>query len=156
MAASRRPRPRRARPARVAEHALVPQEPLPALLLDTHAFLWFVTGSERLSTRARAAIENPRATVYLSAASAWEIAIKRQLGKLPEATSFAPTVSGYLRRRGFAELPISVDHAEAAGELPRHHDDPFDRMLAAQAKAEGLAFVSNERLFETYGVQRVW
>jgi PIN domain nuclease of toxin-antitoxin system len=126
------------------------------LVLDTHAFLWFVTGSDHLSARARTAIENPGATVYVSAASAWEITIKRQLGKLPASATFLPSLSGYLRRRGFAELPISVDHAEAAGGLPRHHRDPFDRMLVAQAKAEGLPLVSNERVFDSYGVRRVW
>lgn len=126
------------------------------VLLDTHAFLWFVSGSKHLSARARAAIEHPAATRYVSAASAWEIAIKRRQGKLPASVTFPPNLSGYLRHHGFTELLVSADHAEAAGALPLHHRDPFDRMLIAQARLEELELVSNETLFDAYGIRRLW
>lgn len=143
------------RPGRVAERA-APAAWASPLLLDSHAFLWFVTGSERLSPEARRAIENAAATVYVSAASVWEIGIKRQLGKLPAAARFPAGLPSYLRTHGFAELPITADHAEAAAALPRHHRDPFDRMLVAQARIEDLALVSNEAVFDAYGIRRLW
>ena len=155
MPSRRRPRPVR-RPPQVAERRAVPFSTPPTLLLDTHAFLWFVSGSKHLSARARSAIEHPDATRYVSAASAWELAIKRQQGKLPESARFTPSLSAYLRRRGFTELPISAAHAEAAGALPLHHRDPFDRLLIAQARLEALELVTNETLFDAYGIRRLW
>lgn len=151
-----RRRPRAIRPGQVAERATIRVSTPLALLLDTHAFLWFVSGSEQLSALARTAIEHPAGTRYVSAASAWEIAIKRQQGKLPASVRFTPSLSGYLRRHGFTELLISADHAEAAGALPLHHRDPFDRMLIAQARLEDLELVSNDALFDAYAIRRLW
>jgi PIN domain nuclease of toxin-antitoxin system len=115
-----------------------------------------VSGNEQLSDVARRAIENPKNTVYVSAASVWEIAIKRQIGKLPDSVQFSPSLVGYLRHRGFTELAMTVEHAEAAGELTAHHRDPFDRMLIAQARVNTMKLVSNETLFDKYEVSRIW
>ena len=127
-----------------------------ALLLDTHALLWWLDGDAALSEPAREAIAAPARAVHVSAASAWEIATKHRLGKLPGATDVARDVAGVLRAQGFEALPVSVADAEAAGRLPGPHRDPFDRMLIAQAVARGWALVSNERIFDGYGVARLW
>jgi PIN domain nuclease of toxin-antitoxin system len=92
----------------------------------------------------------------VSAASAWEIATKVRLGKLPTAADLASDFSGQMEREGFQLLAISADHAIRAGLLPGPHKDPFDRMLIAQAQAENMAIVSNEAVFESYGVNRLW
>jgi PIN domain nuclease of toxin-antitoxin system len=126
------------------------------LLLDTHALLWWLADDPGLGMRARAAIANTSNTVLVSAASAWEIATKIRLGKWTAATSLADNFTGYIEREGFCPLPISVDHAARAGLLPGPHKDPFDRMLIAQAQAENLALVSDESIFDTYGVRRIW
>jgi PIN domain nuclease of toxin-antitoxin system len=118
------------------------------LLLDTHTFLWWIDGGRTLGREARAAIADGRSDIAVSAASAWEISIKRALGKL----RLDADVVDQLRRNRFRSLPITVEHALAAGALPRHHDDPFDRMLAAQALAEGLTIVTRDPRFEPYGV----
>jgi PIN domain nuclease of toxin-antitoxin system len=126
------------------------------LLLDTHALLWFVGGNAALSARAREAIEDPNNDILVSAASAWEIATKHRLGKLSGVGPLAADIADVLLRLGFGELGISVRQAEAAGRLPGPHRDPFDRMLIAQALAESLTLISNERLFDHYGVARLW
>lgn len=109
-----------------------------------------------MSSTARQAIEDPENEIFVSAASAWEIATKHRLGKLPNAGPFAEDISTALLRFGFSPLSISVGDGEAAGRLPGPHRDPFDRMLIAQAQAEGLTLVSDERLFDRYGVARLW
>lgn len=121
------------------------------LLLDTHAFLWWLAGSRKLGRRARRAIESGDA-VWLSAASAWEIAIKAALGRLELAEGPEAALPRELARSGFQPLGISVAHALAAGALPPHHADPFDRMLVAQADAEGLTLVTADDIFDRYGV----
>jgi PIN domain nuclease of toxin-antitoxin system len=122
------------------------------LLIDTHAFLWWAAGNQRLPEGARDAIASEDNEVLLSAASVWEIATKVRLGKLP-----SPGDVVALMKQGQIEgLPITLDHAGAAGRLPGPHKDPFDRMLVAQAIADGLQIVSNEVAFDTYGVQRIW
>ena len=126
------------------------------LLLDTHALLWFVAGDATLSATARNAIADPDNEVFVSAASAWEIATKHRLGKLPMAGPLATDTSQVLSSNGFNELAITVGEGQAAGRLPGPHRDPFDRMLIAQALAEGLTLLSNERLFDRYGVTRLW
>jgi PIN domain nuclease of toxin-antitoxin system len=95
-------------------------------------------------------------TIYVSASSAWEIATKYRIGKLPQAEPFVHTFSESMRKQGFQDLPISIDHAQRAGLLAGEHKDPFDRILIAQAQAENLLLVSNEKLFDGYGVQRLW
>ncbi len=126
------------------------------LLLDTHAFLWWLAGSQRLSRSARRAIEDEANDVLVSAASAWEITTKHRLGKLPEANQVALDVSGTIASQSFEELPISVDDAGRAGRLPGPHRDPFDRVLAAQALARDLVVVSTDPVFDRYAVRRLW
>lgn len=127
-----------------------------ALLLDTHAFIWWLVGSVKLPTQVRDAVALEDTEILVSAASAWEIATKHTLGKLPEADAWADDISGTISRQGFSTLDISMKHAEVAGRLPLHHRDPFDRMLIAQGLSEGLTLVSNESLFDQYGVTRLW
>ncbi len=125
------------------------------LLLDRHAFLWFVTGDERLSKRARRAMEAEGAELVLSAAVVWEMAIKAGLGRLALPT----TVEDYVMEKmeeGFTMLPIYWPHAAAVERLPLHHRDPFDRLLAAQALQEKLPLVSSDPVFRSYGVKVVW
>jgi PIN domain nuclease of toxin-antitoxin system len=129
---------------------------LPGLLLDTHTLLWWLDGDARLSPQAQAAILDPAASVLVSAASAWEITTKHRLGKLPRAADVARDVRGCLLGQGFEEVPITVADAERAGRLSGPHRDPFDRMLIAQALARDLRLVSNETLFDGYGVTRLW
>ena len=126
------------------------------LLLDTHAFFWWFSGSSRLSPNARDAMEDEDNDILVSAATAWEITTKHRLGKLPEAAPLAHDISAALNSQGFEELPITVADASRAGSLPGPLRDPFDRMLIAQALARDLTLVSNETIFENYGVRRVW
>jgi PIN domain nuclease of toxin-antitoxin system len=117
------------------------------LLIDTHALLWWLADAG-LSPQARDAISDPGNLVLVSSATAWEIAIKKALGKL----SAPEDLQWQLQAGGIAELPITIAHAHAAGQLPRHHDDPFDRMLIAQAFAEGLTIATRDQRFGSYGV----
>jgi PIN domain nuclease of toxin-antitoxin system len=126
------------------------------LLLDTHTLIWWLAGDRQLEAPAREAIEDEENTVYVSAASAWEVTTKARLGKLPQAASLAQDFSDQINQQGFLPLAISVEHAQRAGNLPARHKDPFDRMLIAQAQAENLVLVSNEAIFDEYGVQRLW
>jgi PIN domain nuclease of toxin-antitoxin system len=126
------------------------------LLLDTHALLWWVLDSKNLSKKARGAIGDFNNEVFVSAATAWEIAIKFRIGRLPDAEPFVHSFRGNLRKLGFSELPVSVEHAQRAGLLPGEHKDPFDRMLIAQAQTEGLLLVTNEDLFDGYYIHRLW
>ena len=125
-------------------------------LLDTHTLLWWLDGDEQLSLTARSWIETAEHRIFVSAASAWEIATKVRIGKLPGAVEVAATLPLCLLREGFEALPITVVHAQRAGALPGHHRDPFDRMLIAQAHEENIPIISNERLFDSYGVTRLW
>lgn len=127
-----------------------------ALLLDTHALLWWLDGDTRLSETAQAAIAQPDRVVLVSAASAWEITTKHRLGKLPGAAAVAENLRDCVAGQGFGELPITLADGERAGRLPGPHRDPFDRMLIAQALARELLLVSNETLFDQYGVARLW
>lgn len=126
------------------------------LLVDTHAFLWWLAGNERLSGPARDAIANLDNTILVSAASAWEITTKHRLGKLPGADEVAGNVMATIENHGFRQLAITVAHAERAGRLPGPHKDPFDRMLIAQSLAHDLPLVSIESLFDGFGVRRIW
>jgi PIN domain nuclease of toxin-antitoxin system len=125
------------------------------LLLDTHALLWWATLNRRLSPKVKKAITKSESEVYVSAATGWEIATKTRLGKLdwpPTAGSLHDYVSG----QGFRPLPISLEHAERAGQLQIEHRDPFDRMLIAQAQVEDMLLVSNESIFDACAVRRYW
>ena len=124
------------------------------LLLDTQAFLWWVGDDPRLSRRARRAITD--ASCLLSVASCWEMAIKAGRGKLEIPRPIDRFLQEQLEVNGFSLLPASLEHVSAVVELPLHHRDPFDRLLAAQARREELAIVSADPVFRKYGVKRVW
>jgi PIN domain nuclease of toxin-antitoxin system len=126
------------------------------VLLDTHAFLWWLDGDRRLPVKVRRLVAEERNTIFVSAASAWEISTKFRLGRLPAAADVAADITGCLASQGFSPLEITVQHAQRAGGLPGIHRDPYDRMLIAQSQMEDLALVSNEGMFEEYGVNRVW
>lgn len=117
------------------------------LLLDTHAVLWWLADRE-LNDEARELIAAPENLVFVSAASVWEMAIKRSLGKLRTGDDLSAAIDD----AGFEPLPITFEHAETAGALPAHHNDPFDRMLIAQAQLLGGAIVTRDAAFEAYPV----
>lgn len=138
-----------------ARAAATTDAPPAAVLLDTHAVLWFALGDAHLPDSARRIVtEVP--LVYVSAASVWEIRTKHRLGKLDAAAGLVSGLPAHLRRLGFAPLPIEVEDAELAGALAGDHRDPFDRMLAAQALQRGLPIVSNDAALDPFGVTRVW
>lgn len=119
------------------------------LLLDSHAFLWWLDDDPRLTAEARRAVADPSAIIHVSAATIWELSIKASLGKLDlGGIDLVEEIEG----NDFVELPMTARHALTAGILPRHHEDPFDRMLIAQAKAEGLTIVTRDPAFGAYGV----
>jgi PIN domain nuclease of toxin-antitoxin system len=129
------------------------------LLLDTHAFLWWLAGDEALSVTARAAIADDNNDVFVSAASAWEIATKHRIGrigKLPGVAAIIADLDAAIGGQSFLRLPISVRHGQVAGALPGPHRDPFDRMLIAQATVDRLVLVSSEPVFDVYGCARCW
>ena len=128
-------------PARAARH----------LLLDTHIFLWWRGEPSRLISTVRSGIATAD-LVFVSVASAWEAAIKRSLGRL----DLPDTMEAGVLASGFQQLLISFSHAERAAALPPHHRDPFDRMLVAQAQAEGLTLVTRDRRLEPYDVEILW
>jgi PIN domain nuclease of toxin-antitoxin system len=119
------------------------------LLLDTHVFLWWLSDDSRLGETSRQAISNPRNQVYVSAASTWEISIKKSTGKL-----VAPEdMDAIVECEGFDKLPITLFHGDQAGLLPDHHKDPFDRMLVAQAQSNGLVIVTNDEKITQYNIR---
>jgi len=121
-------------------------------LLDTHVFLWMIGDPERLSPEAREVIRNPEHIVRVSAVSAVEIAIKRSLGKLTAPAGLAREIG----RRGLLELPFQYVHGERMQDLPPHHQDPFDRMLVAQALHENLTLITHDRKFAPYRAKILW
>jgi PIN domain nuclease of toxin-antitoxin system len=122
------------------------------LLLDTHALLWWLGGHRVLSREARDVISRAENQVLFSAASVWEVVIKRSLGKLDVPDRFVLEALA----DGFGSLSVTSAHALEVAELPTHHRDPFDRMLIAQARVEGLSIVSRDERFDGYGVERIW
>jgi PIN domain nuclease of toxin-antitoxin system len=126
------------------------------LLIDTHALLWFCEGSFSLSDRARAAMEDEANERYVSHATAWEVAIKVSLGKLKLHDDYRVIFSGVMKANGFKLLPSAVDHYDALIRLPRHHGDPFDRLILAQAEVEGLVIVTCDAEFPAYGMPLLW
>ena len=126
------------------------------LLLDTHALIWWMTNSPALPNPIRRLMVDKKNTIVVSAASAWEMATKVRLGRLPAASDITRNFQEYMAQSGFESLPVSADHGIRAGMLPGPQRDPFDRMLIAQAQAEGLTIVSNEVTFDGYGVRRIW
>ena len=122
------------------------------LLLDTHAFLWWVLGDAALGTAARGAIQSSANPVHVSAATALEIAIKRRSGKLPGLPARGD-IEEWIERESFTPLAIDVDHAVASADLPLHHRDPFDRLLVAQARLEGMTLVTSDAQIAKYRVK---
>lgn len=127
-----------------------------SFLLDTHAFLWAVMQPGELSTRVRKLLENPATDIVVSAASAWEIATKYRLGKLPSATPIVADIDDVARRLGARWLAVNHRHAIRAGAYPLAHKDPFDRMLAAQSELENLPLVSKDRALRKFRIEQVW
>ncbi len=124
-------------------------------LLDTHALLWWLSDDPSLSARARRAITAADNEIFVSAASVWELAIKNKKGRL-DVQDLLDRLPQEIEEEGFLVLPISIEHGLRAGALPEHHRDPFDRMLIAQAQAEHLPIVSNDTVFDSYGIKRIW
>jgi PIN domain nuclease of toxin-antitoxin system len=126
-----------------------------AVLLDTHTLLWWLEGSDRLSTKAREVIQDPITRVLVSVGSLWEIAIKHQLGKL-KAPNLINNFQKELDDAGFIELPIFGRHVIGAAVLPTKHRDPFDRLFISQAQIENVPIVSRDSKFDDYGIDRIW
>jgi PIN domain nuclease of toxin-antitoxin system len=125
-------------------------------LLDTHSFLWFITDDNALSLRAKTLIENPDNSIFLSIASIWEMAIKTSLGKLSIPSPFTEFIDSQMSENNFRLLEIKTDHVGIVSSLTFHHRDPFDRLLITQALHEKMPLISNEKLFDSYGVKREW
>lgn len=126
------------------------------LLLDTHTFLWLAGGDRRLSRTARRRIEDGRHDRFLSVASIWEMAIKVEIGKLRLGVPLAELVQAGAIENGITLLPIEKEHAMGVAVLPRHHGDPFDRLLIVQAAHEDMVIVGNDGRFDAYNVRRIW
>jgi PIN domain nuclease of toxin-antitoxin system len=126
------------------------------LLLDTHVFLWWLESDARLSRRARDLIADPEVEVFVSVVTVWEIAIKAALGQLEMPVDLGTFLRRQLQSNGFVTLPITFEHAVAVRDLPRHHRDPFDRLLVCQSRIEGLALVSADSAIAGYGADVVW
>ena len=124
--------------------------------MDTHALLWWLADDPALPAAARKFIRTRSNIILVSAASAWEIATKFRIGKLPHAAELASHFDNYLAQESFEPLPITSSHAARAGLLPGPHRDPFDRMLIAQSQAENLPIVSSDPIFDTYKLRRLW
>src|SRR5580704_5894539 len=125
-------------------------------LLDTHALIWWFSDDAALPQSVRGIIADTDNTFLVSAASAWELAIKYKLGKFHKVGDLVSDFSGRIDREGFQLLPISAEHGIRAGLLPGPHKDPFDRMLIAQSQAENIPIISNETSFDSYGVRLLW
>jgi PIN domain nuclease of toxin-antitoxin system len=126
------------------------------LLLDTHVFIWMMTDDSRISPTAKAALADLGNDLWLSAASVWELSIKSAIGKLVFADPLPVFVSEGLIKARASELPVSIRHALQVATMPLHHNDPFDRLLAAQAKVESMALVTVDAKLVPYGVPIVW
>lgn len=126
------------------------------LLLDTHAFLWFVLGDSRLNSIARQRIESPENERLLSIASLWEISIKVSLGRLEITSPLPEFVFRHVKGNAIQLLPIEVSHLDLVSRLPFIHRDPFDRLIAVQSLKEGVPLLSRDSVFDDYGVSRLW
>ena len=126
------------------------------LLLDTQALLWYLRNDSRLSPDARGAIEGPGNLKFVSVVSGWEIAIKTSLGKLRLTLPFKELFPSHVEAQGFQILPVQSRHLHPLVDMPRHHGDPFDRLLVAQALMEDFTVVGNDAAFDAYGVRRIW
>lgn len=125
-------------------------------LLDTHVFLWWITDDRRLSQRVRRLFRDPRNELLLSAASAWEIAIKARAGDLKIEGDVGNFVREHLAANAIGVLPVQLDHALGVATLPRYHGDPFDRLIVAQSQAEKLPIVTGDKMIRRYAVEVLW
>ncbi len=126
------------------------------VLLDTHALLWFLSGDPRLNRHAYGLITDPANDMLLSVGSLWEIVIKASLGKLPLPEPFEEVIPAQLAAERIEVLPIEMRHLAALRRLPLHHRDPFDRLIIAQATAEGIPVVTDDAAFERYNIVVLW
>ena len=126
------------------------------ILLDTHAFLWWLTANPKLSAKAKAAIEDSSATRYISSATGFEITNKVRIGKLDFGRPIVENFDSILADGGFAKLSLSMAHTFLAGQMGGAHKDPFDRMLAAQCKLENLSLITVDPAFQEFGIDIVW
>jgi PIN domain nuclease of toxin-antitoxin system len=122
------------------------------LLLDTQIFVWFIAGAPGIPRDARRAIQTTNNDVFVSATTIWEIAVKAAIGKVSVTPADLARLPGLIEITGFAELPVFARHAAAVRDLPMHHRDPFDRLLIAQARAEGLTLVTADEVMRRYDV----
>jgi PIN domain nuclease of toxin-antitoxin system len=123
-------------------------------LLDTHTFLWFINDDPSLSSTAKALIEDPENSIYLSAASVWEMAIKVSLGKLEIPSPFTGFIDEQLHENSITLLEIKTMHMGIVVTLPFHHRDPFDRLIIAQSQSEGFPIIGRDAIFDDYGIKR--
>jgi PIN domain nuclease of toxin-antitoxin system len=126
------------------------------VLLDTHAFIWWLFDDPKLSRASRAAIADPSNYVFVSAASVCEIAIKLTINKLSLPSDLDQELFATLAGTGFSALPVTLEHAYAVRYLPWHHRDPFDRLLVAQSQIEGMTLVTNDAALRRYDVKTLW
>ena len=125
-------------------------------LLDTHAFLWFVTDDNRLSSKAKSIIQDSNNEIYLSAASAWEISIKTKLGRLKLGKNLELFIVEQLTENSFGPLAITVSHSLYTEKLPQIHKDPFDRIMISQTKVENMVLITRDKEIREYKVSTVW
>jgi len=126
------------------------------VLVDTHAFFWWVLDKPELSSPARSIFRDEDNEILVSAVVAWELAMKARLGKWPEALPLATTVAQVIAENRFLPLSVTIEHARNAGLLSGRHRDPFDRMLAAQSQVEGVPLISADPVFQTFGTTVIW
>jgi PIN domain nuclease of toxin-antitoxin system len=126
------------------------------LLLDTHVLLWWLFDDPKLLKGPRIRISDPRNEILVSSASAWEIATKFRLGKLPEAAEAAQHLPELIRKARMKALAVTIEHALLAGAFETHHRDPFDRMLAAQSQIENIPLISSDPMFAQFGIEVLW
>ena len=125
-------------------------------LLDTHTFLWFINDDASLSSTAKALLEDPENTIYLSVASIWEMAIKVSLHKLEMPSPFTDFIDEQLDKNTIILLNIKTAHTGIVATLPFHHRDPFDRLIIAQSKVEDIPIIGKDVIFDDYGIKRLW
>jgi PIN domain nuclease of toxin-antitoxin system len=126
------------------------------LLVDAHTFIWAVDDPSKLGPQALTALQDPSNDLLLSAGTIWEIAIKVGLGKLSLSMPYRQWMNQAITDMGVTVLPITVEYADVQGNLPKHHGDPFDRLIVAQAQVENMALVSADPGFDPYGINRLW
>ena len=126
------------------------------LILDAHALIWAVDEPSKLGSQASTALRDPANDLFVSAGTIWELAIKAGLGKLTLSLPFREWMKHAMTDLRTAVLPITIDYADVQSRLPRHHGDPFDRLLVAQAQVENMALVSSDSVLDQYGVTRLW